>query len=128
MFSKKQFENFRSDVEVALKGLEQKYNVEIKGGKIRYDEVQFTLELDVRKKAFRGVPFEKMLFNERCAQFGFTPDDYMKEFFLHDKFWRLVGFNPRASKYQVVAMDDAGKRYVFVLNDVKGAIKNAKLV
>ena len=41
---------------------------------------------------------KREIFEEQCKLYGFTPEDYNREFSIKNHTYRLIGFNPRAKK------------------------------
>ena len=134
VFSRKKFDEFRSDVEAALEDVGEKYDVSIEAGSISYSDIEFKMGLKMKKKNVDGKSFEQAAFEKHCKMFGFKPADYRREFKERatrgtgTEVWKLVGFNPNAPKYPMIVENSQGKQYRMTLDAVKGAIKNAKLV
>lgn len=96
-FNKKSFEAFRKDVEDALNEVAKKYEVQLKTGKIKYGEYDFTMELKSTKiNEDKDIQQEK--FNQVCALYGFTPEQYKVEFNSNGKVFQLIGFNTNKPK------------------------------
>ena len=49
-------------------------------------------------KSDSGVDGKKEIFEQQCVSYGFSKDDYEKEFTLDKKRFQLVGFNPKSPK------------------------------
>ena len=113
MLNKKEFQAFRMEVEQALKSIAEKYDANIKAGKIKYDNSSFALELNVHKKEVDGESFEKAEFKKYAFLYGFEPEDYGKTFVSNGKSFTLYGFKPKATKMPVLARSDDGKNYKF---------------
>lgn len=96
-FNKSNFEAFRKDVEAALKEVSKKYEVEIKTGKIKYSEYDFTMEIK-SVKINEDVNIQQEKFNQVCYLYNFTPDQYKVEFSSNGKVFQLVGFNTNKPK------------------------------
>ena len=111
MFTKKQFEEFKHDTEQAMKALAEKYGVNIKPGKIKYAENNFTLELEIAKQEVNGQSFEQAEFGKYCHLFGLKPEDYLREFSYIGKTYMLTGFSLRATKMPIVAKCADGREY-----------------
>ena len=61
-------------------------------------------------------PPNRLLFNEYCREYGFTKQDYNKNFQFEGKTMRFYGFNPKARKYHCLAQNIRTKeelRYIF---------------
>lgn len=122
MFNKQEFKNFRNDVEVALREVAEKYNVDIRAGKINYTEIDFNMKLEVKAREVNGVSYEQAEFNEYCVMFGFKESDYNKEFTYGNKKYNLIGFKPRSRKYPVLVKKEDGKTYKMTTEIVKQLI------
>lgn len=111
VFSKRGFELFRNDVEVALKAVAEKHKVEIECGKISYSDFDFSMQLKVIKND-SGGDGKKAIFEQECIYFGFKPNDYNREFKANGKSFKLIGFNRKSPKNNcsIYCIDD-GKTY-----------------
>lgn len=113
MFTKQQFEQFRRESEEALKTIAEKYNVNIKTGKIKYDSDSFDMNVSVTKKEVNGKSFEQAEFEKYCFLYGFSPEDYNKTFISGGKKFILYGFKTSARTMPVLAKGNDGKNYKF---------------
>jgi len=113
MFTKQQFESFRIESEQALQAIAQKYNVNIKAGKIKYTNDSFNLDLQVSKKEVNGKSFEQSEFEKYAFLYGFKPEDYGKKFTMSGKTFTLYGFKSSARTMPVLAKGSDGKNYKF---------------
>lgn len=109
---------FREDFQEAVKDLEDKYNISLTPGSIKYTPTSFTMT--VKGLISDGsVSGEQAEFERICGLFGKKPEDYGKTFVSNGKTFRLVGINPKARKYPFVGLElGTGKRYKFVTVDV----------
>ena len=96
-FNRKGFEVFRVDVEAALKNVAEKHGVSIDCGKISYTEFDFNMQLKVTKND-GNTDGKKLLFEQDCILYGFSKEDYEREFFANGKQFKLVGFNRKSPK------------------------------
>jgi thiol-disulfide isomerase/thioredoxin len=119
MLSKKEFESFRKETEEALQKVAQKYNVNIKSGKIKYTDNSFNLDLLVSKKDIGGKTFEQVEFEKYCLMYGLKPEDYRKQFIMNGDVFIITGFKPRATKMPIIAVTPEGKSYKFGEDTVK---------
>ena len=114
------FKAFRTDFDKAVESLAKKYNITLKAGNITYDDTSFTLKV----KAVRtDIDAEKQQFISNVQYmkyYGFTEDDYKRDFFINGKKYTIIGFKP-GNKYDVVARKD-GKEYALVSNAVLQAL------
>lgn len=83
-FNRKGFEVFRADVEAALKDVAEKHGVSIDCGKISYTEFDFNMQLKVTKND-GNTNGKKLLFEQDCIFYGFSKEDYEREFFANGK-------------------------------------------
>lgn len=115
MFDKEFFNDFRKDVEEALNHVAHNYGVNIKAGTIKYTQEEFTLVLEVARILGDGeMPIEQQDFERHCEQYGFTPNDYLREFDWNGDTFQLVGFNVKARKAHLICQKkEDGNRYRF---------------
>ena len=59
VFSRKKFDEFRSDVEAVLEDVGEKYGVSIEAGSISYNDIEFKMGLKMTKKNVDGKSFEQ---------------------------------------------------------------------
>jgi hypothetical protein len=119
MLTSKEFGVFRTEVEQALQEIGKKYNVNIKGGKIKYSSNSFNLDLQVNKKEINGKSFEQAEFEKYCMLYDFKPEDYRKEFIVKGKTFYITGFALRASKMPILAVNSKGEGYKFTEETIK---------
>lgn len=96
-FNSNEFNNFRNEVNEALKVIGEKYQVDITTGKIKYSEFEFSMELKVIKQE-EGLDGKQKEFESMCHLFGFKPEHYKAKFTLQGEQFELVGFNPGSPK------------------------------
>lgn len=113
MLSKQEFAKFRLEIELALKGLANKYDMDIKAGKIKYTNNSFSLVLDATRKEIDGKPYEQAEFEKWAVIYGFEPEDYGKIFNMNGKTFTLYGFNTSARTMLILARDKDGRNYKF---------------
>jgi len=113
MLSKKEFDAFRKETELALIELAKKHNVNIEAGKIKYTSDSFNLDLKVTKKEVNGKSFEQSEFEKYCVLYGFQPEDYNKSFVTSGRKFKLIGFKTSARTMPVLAQSEDGKSYKF---------------
>ncbi len=119
MLTKKEFENFRTETEEALKEIAEKYNVTITAGKIKYSEAEFALTIDVKKKEVNGKSFEQAEFEKYCFLYHLKPEDYLKSFKTSGKNFVITGFKPNRPKFPIIAKGEDGKSYKFTEDILK---------
>ena len=109
-FNKKDFELLRKDIEEAIGQVEEKHNVKLSTGKIKYGQYDFTMELKAIKTDL-GIDVEQEEFNKYCILFGFEKSDYKRELKMQGKIYYLVGFNLNSPKNNCTILSLDGKRY-----------------
>lgn len=100
----KSLDAFRDDFEIAMKALQDKYDVTISLGKITYYEERFSARITV----VNGNDPETAARNEfdadvwRYAHLGLRPGMYNRVFRGTDhELYAIQGFNPRAKKWPI---------------------------
>lgn len=116
------FNQFRNDVLNALAAVAEKYGCEVSAGNIKYDNLSIDLTLYFKSKGENGESAEEMDFKANCEKYGFSPEDYQKEFSLNGKTYYLVGFNPRARKNHCIIKDEKGSQFVCSIPTIKSSI------
>lgn len=106
------FNQFRDDILNALAAVAEKYGCEVTMGNIKYDMTSIDTTLYFKAKGDNGESATQIQFNSRCADYGFTPEDYLRAVCLDGKMYRLVGFNPRARKNYCIIEEKNGKQFV----------------
>lgn len=106
------FKQFSNDVVDALAAVAEKYGCEVTAGNIKYDTTSIDLTLYFKAKGENGESATQIQFNSRCADYGFTPEDYRRAVCLDDKLYHLVGFNPRARKNYCIIEKKNGEQLV----------------
>ena len=119
MLTKEQFRMFRQDVNEVLKGVADKYNVDLQAGNISYSDTNFTMKLEAKAREINGQSFEQAEFEKYCLLYGFSKSDYNREFILNGRKFYLIGFKPKASKYPALAKCEDGKNYKFSAEIIK---------
>ena len=98
----KQLNAFRTDFNVAMKALEEKYNVTVKMGNMSYDNDRFTSKLTVLKRSESGEvrhPSEAD-FDKFCRSFGLKPEHKGAIIRCRGGDYKLIGLNPRSPKFR----------------------------
>jgi hypothetical protein len=121
---KKEFNQFRSEVEEALKGIAEKYNFSIEAGGIKYDSLHMDLTLKVSEKEVNGKSVEQLEFEKYCELFNLEKSDYLKKFVASSgKEFTLYGFNLRAKSMPILARDQQGNSYKFRELSIRNLLK-----
>ena len=97
-----QFNYFRSDFEIAMKHLKEKYGVEIELGRISYDNDSFTSKLSVDNKPEGGISVAQKNWEDNAPRYGFSKDDFGKSFIEGGKSYTITGWNSRSNKYKIL--------------------------
>lgn len=121
--SKKEFDIFRNEVNIALQTLAEKYNFNIKCGHISYSDIDFKMTVEVKDKEIDGKSYEQANFEKLCLCYGFKPNDYHKQFSFNGNTYTLCGFNPKARKMPVLAANCNGQKFKFEASSVKKLIE-----
>lgn len=110
---KKLLTDFRKDFEEVTKDLERKYGFEIKLGNISYSSDGASFEGKIHAiKVEEGKTGEQIKFEKECESYGFTPQDYKKEYIVDNKKYLLVGFKPKATVNKYIIEDaQTGEKY-----------------
>ena len=92
-------DDFRADLEVYLKQLEDKYDINLNLGTITYDEDEFSARLTAQN---RGVDFDLKNWCAHCWKEGFDAKDYGRVFEDDGKLFKIIGINRRRKNYPIV--------------------------
>ena len=119
-------DQLRTDMENAVKEVANKHAIEIVFKTMRYegDGTRVTCSVDFNNKLVAGIPLEQVLFNKNCFQYDFKPSDYLREFKLKGKNFKLTGFNTRARTSPCQIVDSKGSIYKCSINAVKSNLKD----
>lgn len=113
VINKTSLNNFRADFEEAMKGLEEKYGVDIDLGNIRYDDDSFRSKIEVANKGVtENREKEQYLeFVKYNPNYGLTAEMWGKEVVGADGGkYVIVGVNPKARK-NILVIEAKGERY-----------------
>ena len=102
---------FRTEVELALAAVAEKYGCEVTAGNIKYDTTSVDIAIYFKSKGENGESAEEMDFKKHCGDYGFKPEDYNATVIFEGKKYSFIGFNPRARKNYCIIRDAAGKEY-----------------
>jgi hypothetical protein len=110
----KTLDNFRADFNEAMKELEKKYGVSVDLGNMRYTNDFFRSKIEVTNIGQNGEDAEKAKFCMFCGKYGFSIDDYKKEFEHQGITFQLIGFDTRKRKRPCICKDlGSNREYVF---------------
>lgn len=102
---------FRTEVELALAAVAEKYGCEVAAGNIKYDATSVDIAIYFKSKGENGESAEEVDFKKHCEKYGFSMEDYGLKFILDGEAYRLTGFNPRARKNYCIITDSRGRQY-----------------
>ena len=108
MITTKMLDEFRKDLNEALKPLEQKYGLSIDVGRITYSPNDFSLRLsstDVKEAMKNGLSPEKAIWDANCKLYGFKEDDFNKTISLQGRNFKIVGITPNCRKNGILIED-----------------------
>ena len=117
---------FRTEVELALAAVAEKYGCEVAAGNIKYDTASVDIAIYFKSKGENGESAEEAEFKRICEDYGFKPEDYNAYVILDDKVYRFVGFNPRARKNHCIIKDINDKQFVCPIETVRRGLGRAQ--
>lgn len=117
IMTKEQFAALRKEMEDALSFIADKYNCEVKVGKIAYDEITTEIKLTLNSKGENGKSAEQLQFEKYCRNYGFEPEDYGMTLTEKGKTYAFIGFNPNARKNYCLLRSE-GKTYTCAIDFV----------
>lgn len=121
--------DFRKDVELALRTVCEKYNIDAKTGRVRYSGISAELDLTFTTKSSDGgsIDLNAEEFKRYAKKFGFSPDDLGKKFFLSGDIYQITGMTKTKSKYPILAKNLTQKKdYKLSIQTVLKGLENAK--
>lgn len=126
-FTKMNFNVFKKDLELALKEIEDKYEMKHSNIKIRYSLKNATIKFDLNIVGETGEAEtkEKQAFFQYCDYFGIQKDWFGQKIKFPDGvIFILQGFDMRKSKNKVLLKDLNGKNYYSSINLLKQSKKH----
>ena len=117
-FNKNEFDLFRKEIKNAVKGVEEKFGVEIEFSSIKYDDSQFTIKTTV----LNGSKEEAMKkeFNKYCALLGLKEEHYGAIISHKNEQYKIVGLQLNRRKYPIeVENIVTGERILLTESGVK---------
>lgn len=115
------FNAFRNDMNTAMEDLAKKYNITLTAGNISYDNSTFTIKVEGKRNDIDVAKVQYMEALTYMKHYGFTEDDYQKEFVLNNKRYSIIGFKP-GNKYDVITKRYDGKQFAMVSSGVLRAL------
>ncbi len=116
-FDKSNLKVVRGLINAALTDALAQHGLTATIGNITYSDADFKCKLTVSCGSNEDAA--KREFEKNAFLFGLKPDDYGRDFSFNGKMFKLVAIKPRSTKYPLVGIDSAGKRYKFPEHAVK---------
>ena len=114
-FNIEELREVKEAIEHALKVIGDNYGIDIELGNITYTNFSFRATLEaLDKKDGKRLEFER-----HCLKFKIPASVYGKTFEFKDSTYQIIGINPIAKKFPLIAIDlSTGKEEVFPANTV----------
>jgi hypothetical protein len=119
-FEKDTIRHIMDDVKESFKTIGTKYGISFVPGKISFSNDLFRTKIECVINN-QNIDANRVLFNRNCAAFGFTLEDYERTFTFADKVYKIVGFNVKSHKYNVI-VECEGKKFKFQSSLVKDCL------
>lgn len=120
------FDQFREDVEDALKKVSKKYNLAIKAGNIRYDSTSIRLTIDCIEKVDGAQDLGEASWYQYYKYYGFNKNDYGKEVVVNGDKYKICGIKEGARCSILATRLRDSKTYGFVPEIIREALEEAK--
>lgn len=121
--NKEYFNNFRNDVKEALKAVAEKYGVEINPTNIKYDDIDFTLTLEVVRLVNGTSDADESLWSYYYKAYGFEREDYGKTVIVDNEEFKISGIDSKSKKYPIILTRvKDNKKYGYSIASVKEAL------
>lgn len=121
--NKEYFNNFRNDVREALKAVAEKYGVEINPTNIKYDDIDFTLTLEVVRLVNGTSDANESLWSYYYKVYGFEREDYGKTVVMNNEEFKISGIDGKSKKYPIILTRVRdNKKYGYSIASVKEAL------
>lgn len=110
---------FRQDFEQAVSALEAKYQIKMDLGRITYDEQGFRGKLTaVANSQDESNSIMELNFKNNAEQYGLKANDLGKSFMSKGRSLKIVGLNPRARRFPIIAEDLVGNKFAVTVSTV----------
>lgn len=112
----------RREMEAALKPVAEQFGVQIKylGGRFNDSNFETRFEVAVKDSDGRAVTRMALHFKQCAVLYGFAPEDLGRKFRHAGVPFEIIGLNPDAPKYPIIAKRVRdGKQYRFTPDVVK---------
>lgn len=96
------FDEFRQDVQNALKEVEKKYEMFIEPGNISYNNVSINLKLMCTEKIDGAESSGQVNWNANCHYYGFKPEDFGKTLYIDGVKYQIAGINMNATRMPII--------------------------
>lgn len=121
--NKEYFNNFRNDVREALKAVAEKYGVEINPTNVKYDDIDFTLTLEVVRLVNGTSDANESLWSYYYKAYGFEREDYGKTVIIDNAEFKISGIDSKSKKYPIILTRvKDNKKYGYSIASVKEAL------
>lgn len=97
--------DLRDELNAAVAKVGEKHNLAIRFENAKYDDSSIDFNVKTVVLGEGETNMEEALFRQYAPLFGFREKDYGKVFFYGENKFKLIGFNPKARKYPVLARD-----------------------
>ncbi|MCD4651295.1 MAG: hypothetical protein K8S56_05855 [Candidatus Cloacimonetes bacterium] len=114
----------RERVKTAVSPLAEELGVMIDLGNctFRTGNCRFQLKVAVLDPEGKPITEEMDSFRSNAKFFGFETDDLGKKVTVQGQSYTICGFNPKSSKYRIIAQSGNGKKYKFTCRSVLRAL------
>ena len=115
----------RVEMEEALKQVAERYDLGISLGRITYTETNFKVKVEVATKSEDGVVGSQaaLAFGQYSKWDGIKPEALGQRFNFKNKDYTITGYNTRARKYSMQAIDEQGESFGFMPKSVRLGLK-----
>jgi hypothetical protein len=103
---------FRTDFTNLMKTLEERYDVSVQMGAIRYDKLEFTASMKVKNNIINGEDYNKVNYEKHCLAYKLKPEWLNQKFNIGPDTYKLIGINTSKRKNVCVIEDEDGKEYL----------------
>ena len=119
-FGKKGFNALRDAMKVALKSVEEEFDIRIDPGSIKYSVGTATIKVEIKKNSVDGKSCEQAEFNKLCTGYGLGTDHYGAEVILTDGTKaKIHSIFRRRRKYPIGVQTTAGKVFLMTARQVR---------
>lgn len=105
-------EMIRRDLQEAVKAVEEKYNINLRCGDVRYTSLTATMNLEISLRKEDGFDPGLEAWRTSTVFTSFLEEDYGKTIELDGKPYKIIGYNRKARSNSVQLEGPDGKTYV----------------